>query len=308
MTLTARPVTVTEPFRLFHVRVARTERLSPSFARITFTGEDLDRFADNGYDQRIKLVLPLDGRGVVDLPLGPDWYTAWRQLPDDRRNPVRTYTARAVRPELREVDLDMVLHGESGPASRFALHARPGDVAVLLGPDARFHGRHGGVEFAPPDNHRGPMLLAADETAIPAVAGILERLTREAYGEVVLEVPRDGDRLTLDPPAGLVVTWAVRDGARYGMALDAGVRQAMARIGTSGPVRPAQGAEAPDEPADAALWEVPAEAAEGGRLYAWLAGEAATIRGLRRHLVGELGHDRRAVAFMGYWRAGHPEA
>jgi NADPH-dependent ferric siderophore reductase len=38
--------------------------------------------------------------------------------------------------------------------------------------------------------------------------------------------------------------------------------------------------------------------------YAWLAGEAGTVKGLRRHLVQETGLDRGSVAFMGYWRLG----
>lgn len=42
-------------------------------------------------------------------------------------------------------------------------------------------------------------------------------------------------------------------------------------------------------------------------MYAWLAGEAAVIRTLRRHLVAERGLDRRSVAFMGYWRMGRSE-
>jgi NADPH-dependent ferric siderophore reductase len=54
------------------------------------------------------------------------------------------------------------------------------------------------------------------------------------------------------------------------------------------------------------LWEVPEES-PFGPLYAWLAGEAAVIRTLRRHLVAERGMDRRAVAFMGYWRLGRAE-
>ena len=37
------------------------------------------------------------------------------------------------------------------------------------------------------------------------------------------------------------------------------------------------------------------------------AGEAAAVRAMRRHLVGERGIDRRAVAFMGYWRLGRAE-
>ncbi|MBJ7452934.1 MAG: SIP domain-containing protein, partial [Blastococcus sp.] len=55
------------------------------------------------------------------------------------------------------------------------------------------------------------------------------------------------------------------------------------------------------------LWEVPAETAPPARssgVYAWLAGEAGVVKGLRRHLVQERGIDRRSVAFMGYWREG----
>ena len=54
------------------------------------------------------------------------------------------------------------------------------------------------------------------------------------------------------------------------------------------------------------LWEVPTPAAPVP-LYAWLAGEAGVIRTLRRHLVAERGLDRRAVAFMGYWRLGRAD-
>ena len=60
------------------------------------------------------------------------------------------------------------------------------------------------------------------------------------------------------------------------------------------------------------LWEVPRTAKRGAALksaplYSWLAGEAAAIKSLRRHLVTELGVDRRAIAFMGYWRVGKAE-
>jgi NADPH-dependent ferric siderophore reductase len=60
------------------------------------------------------------------------------------------------------------------------------------------------------------------------------------------------------------------------------------------------------------LWEVPRTAKGGAALksaplYAWLAGEAGAIKQLRRHLVAGHGVDRRAVAFMGYWRLGRAE-
>ena len=53
------------------------------------------------------------------------------------------------------------------------------------------------------------------------------------------------------------------------------------------------------------LWDSPA--AGEGEFYAWIAGEAATIKTLRRHLVSDCGVDRRRVAFMGYWRLGQAE-
>ena len=114
-----------QPYATFHVEVARTQRLSPNFVRVTFTGDCLAHFADHGHDQRVKLVVPLPGRGLADFPGGPDWYARWRTLPDERRNPLRTYTVRAVRADLREVDIDFALHGDGGPASRWASAAAP---------------------------------------------------------------------------------------------------------------------------------------------------------------------------------------
>ncbi|WP_169797721.1 SIP domain-containing protein, partial [Microbacterium resistens] len=74
--------------------------------------------------------------------------------------------------------------------------------------------------------------------------------------------------------------------------------------GTStGAVATAEALSEPDP--DDILWEVPEESAGGE--YAWLAGEAGTITALRRHLVRDLGIDRRSIAFMGYWRHGRAE-
>ncbi|WP_218108133.1 siderophore-interacting protein [Micromonospora matsumotoense] len=299
------PVT---PWRLFDVQVRAARRLSPSFLRVTFTGPDLDRFADNGYDQRIKLVLPLPGRPGVHLPGGVDWYTHWRALPEDERCPLRTYTVRAVRPHLSEVDIDLVLHGDSGPAGRWALRARPGDEAGLLGPDAGYHGDHGGIEFRPPA--AGRLLLAGDETAVPAISAILERLPLDARGQVLLEVPDRADVLPVVAPPGVTVDWLARDGGGHGSRLLPAVASAARRLlsRTGGlPAGPNShvGIDANvDVDADRTpLWEVPTPTAPVP-VYAWLAGEAGVIRALRRHLVTERGMDRRAVAFMGYWRLG----
>ncbi|BCJ57515.1 siderophore-interacting protein [Micromonospora endophytica] len=312
------------PWRLFTVEVRAVRRLSPSFVRVTFTGPDLDRFADNGYDQRIKLALPLPGQRLVHLPQGPDWYARWRALPEQQRNPIRTYTARAVRPQLNEVDVDLVLHGDGGPATRWARRVRPGDEIAILGPDSAYDGDHGGVEFRPPST--GCLLLAGDETAVPAISNICARLPFDAQGRVLLEVPEAADVLPLVAPPGVRVTWLPRGADPYGARLVAAVAAAagellasaapaLAGASAAGMVPALAGAAAAGAPTGQLLddvdvdreilWEVP-EAQPTAPLYAWLAGEASVIRTLRRHLVADRNLDRRAVAFMGYWRHGRP--
>jgi NADPH-dependent ferric siderophore reductase len=300
-------------YRPFPVEVARLQRLSPSFLRVTFTGPEMAEFASNGRDQRIKVMLPLPGRGLDDCPTDPDWYGAWRALPDDRRMPIRTYTIRALRPEQGEVDVDFVLHGATGPASAWAESAAVGDRIVLVGPNARFPGPTGGFEWHPPAD-ASCLLIAGDETAVPAICAIVESLPAGRPARVLLEVPTSADVLNVVAPAGVQITWLPRwpdDGTAAsprGALLAEAVAATLDELSDS--LAPTPGVELDDVDVDTGiLWEVPQEDALPRRssgLYAWLAGEAGVVKGLRRHLVQERGVDRRSVAFMGYWRDGKP--
>lgn len=62
-----------------------------------------------------------------------------------------------------------------------------------------------------------------------------------------------------------------------------------------------------DENAPSALESIRTAELPGTAPYAWLAGEAGTVKELRRHLVRERGLDRRHVTFVGYWRRGLSE-
>ncbi|MFZ7086509.1 siderophore-interacting protein [Curtobacterium sp. RRHDQ10] len=296
------------PFALQHVTVARVEVLSPTYRRVTFTGPDVRHCADNRYDQRIKLLFPQPGGDLAAMPMHGDWYAGWRALPDDVRPFLRTYTIREVRADRGEFDVDVALHGRIGPASAWAMDATVGDGVVVCVPDARASVSGGGVDWhAPASADR--VLLAGDETALPAIAGILEMLPAETVGTAIVEVPDAEDAAALGThPDGVQVVVLARGAAAVGTLLRPAVERA---AGAAVHAARSAGTVLDDVDVDhELLWEVPdAVASDGARvpLYAWLAGEAGVIKLLRRHLVSTLGVDRRAVAFMGYWRAGQPE-
>ncbi len=178
MTTTAAPATA--PFRFFDVHVTGVRRLSPSMVRITFGGERLDELASGGRDQRFKLFLPQPHQ---DRPVFTDtsegWYATWRAQDPAERPLMRSYTISEQRPGTGEFAVDFALHGAGhgaaggGPAARWAAGARVGDRLTVLAPVVE---DNGGVDFRPPPGTDW-ILLTGDETALPAIAGILAWLS-----------------------------------------------------------------------------------------------------------------------------------
>ena len=315
----SRPV----PLIPFRVTVARAETLSPHFKRIVFQGPDLQNFADAGYDERIKILLPLPD-GSLPAPsffeASPEdplaWYQKWRTLSAERRNPLRTYTVRKVKHESEQIDVDFVIHDHAGPAGAFAEAAKPGDQAIIIGPNAQAGEPVAGMDFHPGQSRH--LLLVGDETAVPAIAAIMDSLIRDHWqgdGVALIEVPTEEDRLPLPEHAGIRVIWTTRDESGHGHALIEAMRSLMEDLPIHSPT--AAAAEAPKEFTEVdidkeLLWET-ADAAQADAsihaddLYAWIAGEAAAVRELRRMLVRDRGLDRRNVSFMGYWRQGRSE-
>lgn len=289
-----------QTYRLFDVALKQRTVLSPSLTRMVFAAPDVANMKTGGPDQRIKVFFPLPGQDAPQVPQGEDWYARYRALPEGERPPMRTYTIRALRPETGEVDIDFVLHGETGPASRWATHARVGDRIGLLAPDAQVADSSQGFEWKPPADVQR-VLLVADDTALPAVASILEDLARWPHPPQVqafLEVAHDADVLPLAAPVGAQLFWLAREGAAYGQLLQQAVQ---ARVGPLG-LRAAEQHLAEIDIDQDILWEQ--ASAQGGGLYAWVAGEAGAVMAIRRHLVKDCGIDKRAITFMGYWRHG----
>lgn len=310
-------------YTAFDTTVSAVQVLSPHFVRVTLADESLVHFGTGGLDQRIKLFLPRADGSFPDVglfaelaPSMMEWYTRWRELDEDERNPIRTYTVRAIRPEAREIDVDFVCHGTEGPASAWASEVAVGDPLIVIGPDGRSEEPGGGIEWNP--GTAQDVLLAGDETAVPAICAILEQLPAGVHGEAHLEVPSSDDALEVAARCGVQVHWHGRDGAEPGELLAAAVQDwgrrrteiFAERAAACRPARDAVGApetgELPTVDDDAVLWEV-AEP-EGFREYAWLAGEAGVITAMRRHLVKDVGMSRKQVSFMGYWKRGRASA
>ncbi|MEU4644142.1 siderophore-interacting protein [Micromonospora sp. NPDC023814] len=260
-------------YRFYAAQVVGARRIGASLIRVTLGGPELADFAGGGRDQSVSLFLPHPGQPAPVLPVeaGEDWFGAYRAMDPDVRAVMRSYTIREQRPELAEVDIDFVSHGDTGPASRWAGQALPGDRVVLLGPAVR---DNRSVCFRPPAG-ADSVLLVADETALPAAAGILAWLPADTPVRAWIEVPDAADIQDLPTAAQAEVTWVVRGGTAPGSTLLAdAVRAARLPAGTP---------------------------------YAWVAGESSMVRAVRRHLVGERGLDRRHVTFAGYWRRGASE-
>ena len=299
-------------------RVRSCERLSPAFVRVTLGSPAFVDLGRDGFDTRLKLVFPGPTGELPRLPERPeDWYADWMATPDDTRSPMRTYTVRDVleHDEGRVLVVDLVVHedGPQGPACRWALEARPGDVIQVIAPH-RATRDYGGTEFTP--GERRDLLLVGDETALPALTRILLDLAPGFTGHVFIEVPSAEDVLTFPVTGNLGVTWLVRDGAAHGRRLVDEVRRHLGLTPLDLRTLPVEVASRHD----VEVWETPRHSSSGedleaaprrqpesadlAALYAWIAGESWLVKALRRSLVTELGVDRGQVAFMGYWREG----
>ena len=104
------------PAPVFHpVSVADISQLTPNLRRITFTGDKLAEYPNDGPATHFKLLLPAPGQAEIALPTaGPDGLV-WPEPRPLRR----TYTPRYVDRDARRLVVDFVLHGDgNGTAGR----------------------------------------------------------------------------------------------------------------------------------------------------------------------------------------------
>jgi NADPH-dependent ferric siderophore reductase len=242
------------PFRRLTVRAVTD--LSPRLRRVVLGGPELDGLRIDEPAASVRVLFPPAGESELVMPT---WTGNQFELPDGRRAPIRTFTPRLFEPDRSELTIDLVLHGR-GLAADWASAAGPGDAAAISGP----------ARGDPIDPATRSILLAGDETAVPAISQLLGAAPSDAAVQAHIEIADDGARVELPAHPGAEVTWHVL-----------------------APGRP---------PGDAFATAV--EAMTDLPHHIWIAGEAAAVQRLRKHLFESRGLTRATVTARGYWKHG----
>ena len=231
--------------------------VTPSVRRVALSGSPA---AVSAAGPTVSLLVPRVGDPAPRWPrVAKDGRIVW---PDGAHGvSLRSYTARRQDRGAGLVEIDFVLHGD-GPAAAWAAAAVPG---ALLG-------SAGGGSLG--ERPAGHLLLAGDETALPAIARLLAEAPPTAVGTALLEVAGPAEEQPLQAPAGVTVRWLHR-----------------------GAVPPGESTLLVD--AVAGLDRPP-----GDDVFAWVAAESAAVRAIRADLRGRWGLGRAQHHAIGYWRRG----
>lgn len=243
------------PFR--HVAVAQIEGLSPRLVRVGFVGEALHGFQIEQPAASVRLLLPSPGARELEIPT---WNGNEFLLADGQRPIIRTFTPRHFDAAALRLDLDIVIH-DGGAVSAWVMAASVGDQAAISGP-----GRGYAI-----DQNTPSMLLAGDETALPAICQLIEHIPHQTSVQVLIEIVREDAEIALPAHPQLSADWLI--------------------------------VEATDEPGTALIEAVRTVPIPDGTKV-WAAGEAAAMHQLRRHLFEERMLARSEATVRGYWKHG----
>lgn len=165
--------------------------LTPNMIRVVFAGPELEGFPEGREGGNCKLMIP-------DVDEDKDSFAL--RLKNGPPPIRRTYTVRKFDAATQELVIDFVAHGDEGPASRWASHAKHGDFLGFAGPSTPKVAQFDADWY----------LVAADPSAIPVAAAALEAMPRDAKGVAIFEVTSAEDRQDIDIPSGIEVHWLIQ--------------------------------------------------------------------------------------------------
>lgn len=182
--------------------VVGSRLVTKGMRRVTLKGTDVAHF-DNGQGLHVRVLIPPAGRVPVWPHAAPDGRTIWPRGEDALT--CRVYTIRSIDLEASTLDIDVVLHEDShAPGSDWVANAMPGERVGLMGP--------GGGRLNPADWY----LFAGDETALPAIARMVESLPRDQRAIAIIEVANEGEQQPIVLPPQVELIWLHRNGAAPG--------------------------------------------------------------------------------------------
>lgn len=179
------------------LRVEEVHDLTPHMRRIKFSAEAANRFAPLTA-LHLNLLIQHPELNSPQWPtLGKNGLVRWTD--PDRRPSFRKYTVRDVDVNAGTLDIDFVLHADAGPGAEFASNATKGMEVGVMGP--------GGGGLVTADWY----LFAGDETALPAIARMLQRLPEDARGIAMIEVADEREAQNLQNKTRIEVKWLYRN-------------------------------------------------------------------------------------------------
>jgi NADPH-dependent ferric siderophore reductase len=250
---------------MIRAEVVRTRQTTPSFKTVTLAGDELQHLDHMGYDQAARLFLRRPDQPDLRMPSANNigWTAQYYLIPTKARPFVRNYTIRRFDRHALEADIEFVLHGDESPASRWANRVTSGEPIGLY-PEGTAYRSPG------PGTHQ---LIVADESGVPAVLAILERLDVTSRVTAVLEVPTRDDIRDVTTVADVAIRWVTRQDHHC----------------------------VPGQRALAALSETEYPAT---LRHAYIIGESGLATGARKHLVSRQHFDKKDVILIGYWKHG----
>lgn len=250
-------------FRL--MRVDSAWQVTPGMRRVRLLGDNLDRFETTS-SMHIRMLFP-----TASVP-EPAWPVAGRNglasWPSEERKPVtRVYTIRNINVAAGYMDVDFVVHGDTddghdGIGCAWAMHAAKGDLVGIMGPLGR------------PVRTADWYIMGCDETGLPALSRILERLPPHARGFAFVEVADAVDEQLIAHPEGVDLRWIHRNGVAAGEH--------------DGLVQAIRAVEWPEDVSS----------------FGWFASESEASRQVREYWRTTLAYGRDKTLAAGYWKRG----
>lgn len=178
----------------FHTaRLVARERIGANFLRVTLGSDGVAALAAGA--MHFSLLLPPEGRTPVWPWLDDRGRTKWPEGADVLHR--AAYTFVSLDQAAGRFTFDIYLH-DGSRTSDWALAAPIGALVGVTGP--------GGGGFPPGDD----LLLAGDETALPAIRRIIETSDPGRRITALVETGDPGDRLIADVPGHVALRWLDR--------------------------------------------------------------------------------------------------